>query len=108
MDARSLGALIALFERAVGIYGELVDVNAYHQPGVEAGKQAAAEVLVLQRALFDALTDEASGCAAVAVRAGVDPADAWPVLRHLAANRSDVRMLGAPDPADARFTRGGA
>lgn len=45
LDAQSLGALIALFERAVGIYAELVDINAYHQPGVEAGKKAAAEVL---------------------------------------------------------------
>ncbi len=47
LDERSLGALIALFERAVGIYAELVDVNAYHQPGVEAGKLAAAELVSL-------------------------------------------------------------
>jgi glucose-6-phosphate isomerase len=26
--------LIALYERAVGFYATLVDVNAYHQPGV--------------------------------------------------------------------------
>lgn len=56
-DERSLGALIALFERAVGLYGELIDVNAYHQPGVEAGKQAAAEVLALQARLEDLLAD---------------------------------------------------
>jgi glucose-6-phosphate isomerase len=31
-----VGALIALYERAVGFYGSLVRVNAYHQPGVEA------------------------------------------------------------------------
>ncbi len=48
VDAWHLGALIALFERAVGLYAELVDVNAYHQPGVEAGKKAAAEALALQ------------------------------------------------------------
>ncbi|HEX5175782.1 MAG TPA: glucose-6-phosphate isomerase, partial [Chthoniobacteraceae bacterium] len=28
-----VGALIALYERAVGFYGSLVNVNAYHQPG---------------------------------------------------------------------------
>ena len=39
----SVGALIALYERAVGLYAELVNVNAYHQPGVEAGKKAATE-----------------------------------------------------------------
>ena len=43
----SVGALIALYERAVGFYGSLVNVNAYHQPGVEAGKKAAASVLKL-------------------------------------------------------------
>ncbi|RWR92489.1 glucose-6-phosphate isomerase 1, chloroplastic [Cinnamomum micranthum f. kanehirae] len=41
---RSVGALIALYERAVGIYASLVNINAYHQPGVEAGKKAAGEV----------------------------------------------------------------
>src|SRR5262249_336971 len=44
-----VGALIALFERAVGLYAELIDVNAYHQPGVEAGKAAANAVVKLQR-----------------------------------------------------------
>jgi len=48
LDARALGVLIALYERAVGFYASLIHVNAYHQPGVEAGKKAAAEVLALQ------------------------------------------------------------
>lgn len=30
---RSAGALVALYERAVGIYASLVNINAYHQPG---------------------------------------------------------------------------
>ncbi len=51
LDAPTLGALIALHERAVGIYAHLVGVNAYHQPGVEAGKLAAAEVLELMARL---------------------------------------------------------
>jgi glucose-6-phosphate isomerase len=55
LDARSLGALIALFERAVGYYGELVNINAYHQPGVEAGKKAAAALLDLQARLEQAM-----------------------------------------------------
>jgi len=46
-----LGGLIALFERAVGLYASLIGVNAYHQPGVEAGKKAAADVLELSRDL---------------------------------------------------------
>lgn len=44
----SVGMLIALFERAVGIYASLVNINAYHQPGVEAGKRAANQVIELQ------------------------------------------------------------
>jgi len=31
---RTVGALIALYERAVGIYASLVNINAYHQPGM--------------------------------------------------------------------------
>ncbi len=57
LTPQSLGALIALFERAVGFYGELIDVNAYHQPGVEAGKKAATSILELQSRIEDLLTD---------------------------------------------------
>uniref|UniRef100_A0A0D9XEL8 Glucose-6-phosphate isomerase n=1 Tax=Leersia perrieri TaxID=77586 RepID=A0A0D9XEL8_9ORYZ len=46
---RAVGALVALYERAVGIYASLININAYHQPGVEAGKKAAGEVLALQK-----------------------------------------------------------
>ncbi len=49
VSPQSVGALIALYERAVGLYASLVDINAYHQPGVEAGKKAAAGALALQR-----------------------------------------------------------
>jgi len=48
IDARSIGTFIALYERAVGFYASLINVNAYHQPGVEAGKKAAGLVIQLQ------------------------------------------------------------
>ena len=48
VEARTVGGLIALFERAVGLYAGLLEINAYHQPGVEAGKKAAASILALQ------------------------------------------------------------
>ncbi|KAG8369184.1 hypothetical protein BUALT_Bualt15G0124800 [Buddleja alternifolia] len=54
---RSVGALVALYERAVGIYASLVNINAYHQPGVEAGKKAAGEVLALQKRVLAVLND---------------------------------------------------
>ncbi|CAO2834465.1 unnamed protein product [Amaranthus hypochondriacus] len=56
---RAVGAMIALYERAVGLYASLVNINAYHQPGVEAGKKAAAEVLALQKRVL-AVLNEAS------------------------------------------------
>jgi len=87
VDAATLGALIALFERTVSFYASLVDVNAYHQPGVEAGKKAASAVLALQRALVKALDEGASGTAEeLAATLGADAKDAFHVLRHLAAN----------------------
>ena len=55
VDAFTVGALIALFERAVGLYANLVNINAYHQPGVEAGKKAAASILDLKNRIQDLL-----------------------------------------------------
>lgn len=56
---QSVGMLIALFERAVGFYATFVGINAYHQPGVEAGKKAAAGILKLQTRIVDFLKEKA-------------------------------------------------
>ena len=53
---RSVGLLIALFERAVGFYASMVNINAYHQPGVEAGKKAAGNVIAIQNAITQLLS----------------------------------------------------
>jgi glucose-6-phosphate isomerase len=45
---KAIGVLIALYERAVGFYASLTNINAYHQPGVESGKRAANRILSLQ------------------------------------------------------------
>ena len=55
LNCLTLGALIALFERAVSFYAELVDINAYDQPGVEAGKKAAAEIIDYQKKVTEIL-----------------------------------------------------
>ena len=39
-----LGMLIALYERAVACYAELIDINAFHQPGVQAYKLASGKI----------------------------------------------------------------
>ena len=51
----AIGGLIALFERAVGLYASLVGINAYHQPGVEAGKKAASAILAVRKAVTEQL-----------------------------------------------------
>jgi len=53
VDARSVGMLIALYERAVGYYATMIGINAYHQPGVEAGKKAAARILAVRKQVED-------------------------------------------------------
>ena len=58
IDERQMGGLIALFERTVGLYASLIGINAYHQPGVEAGKKAAGEVLSLKRELLRKMSEE--------------------------------------------------
>jgi len=109
LDAYTFGGLVALFERAVGIYGELLDLNAYHQPGVEAGKQAAAGVLDAQRALVAALGSDALGATELAARVGSqDAALCWRILRRLSACPGrGVQRLAGPTPADDRFCAGG-
>jgi glucose-6-phosphate isomerase len=85
-----VGALIALYERAVGFYASLVNVNAYHQPGVEAGKKAAADVLGLQSKIVAVLAEGSSPMeiADLASKAGVpdEVENVYKIVRHLAAN----------------------
>jgi len=90
LDAKSVGALIALYERAVGLYATLVNINAYHQPGVEAGKKAAGSVLDIQAGVLDALADsEPMDAEQIAAKVG-SPEQVetiYHVLEHLAANK---------------------
>ena len=51
----TVGMLIALYDRAVGLYASLVNINAYHQPGVEAGKKAASKMLQIKAEILKVL-----------------------------------------------------
>jgi len=100
VDARTVGGLIALFERAVGLYASLIGINAYNQPGVEAGKKAAAGVLSLQGKVLAALSGAPKTVEQIAAALGA--ADAAEticlLLEHLAANgRARLVQAGAPD-----------
>lgn len=98
VNPRTIGALIALYERAVGLYASLVNINAYHQPGVEAGKKAAASVIDLQRQVLNALKDaeEPMELATLADRTGaVDQLETvYKIVRHLAANHRGISLQG--------------
>lgn len=94
VDAWNLGALIALFERAVGLYASLVDLNAYHQPGVEAGKKAARQILDLLRQITGALTDTPVPADALAARLGADPVEVFYLLERLVVNGRASRSPG--------------
>ncbi|WP_026087390.1 glucose-6-phosphate isomerase [Chlorogloeopsis fritschii PCC 9212] len=98
VNSRTVGALIALYDRAVGLYASLVNINAYHQPGVEAGKKAAAAILELQKRVVEVLQSaktplsleeiaQKSGCA--------DQIESiYMIVRHLHANGRGVVLQG--------------
>jgi glucose-6-phosphate isomerase len=104
VDARTIGALIALFERAVGYYASLVNINAYHQPGVEAGKKAAATVLELQRKSRAALSSTPRSADEIARAIGTPDAveTIFNVLEHLAAN-GRARIVARGRPGEIQF-----
>jgi glucose-6-phosphate isomerase len=95
---RSVGALIALYERAVGLYASLVHINAYHQPGVEAGKKAAASVLALQIQVVDSLKRAGQPLSLEQLAAKVGATDQietiYKILRHLDANGRGITLQG--------------
>jgi len=51
VNEESLGMVIALYERAVAFYAELININAFHQPGVAAYKDASGQVNDVNRQL---------------------------------------------------------
>jgi glucose-6-phosphate isomerase len=106
VDARVVGALIALFERAVGLYASLIGVNAYHQPGVEAGKKAAASVLALQTKINAALVATPQNSDQIATRVGAeDQAETvYLLLEHLAAN-GRARASSDDKPGNVTFSK---
>ena len=92
VNSKTVGLLIALFERAVGFYANLVHINAYHQPGVESGKKAAANVLAIQKKITDFLKSNLNQSFTVdAVSKAIGEEEeietVFKILEHLAANK---------------------
>ena len=104
VNAFNLGILIALYERAVGFYGSLVNVNAYDQPGVEAGKKAAGKLLELQKRVTEQLVIGKGNTAEEIGRSiGADPEDVFYVLRHLASNDRNIKIVPSETTVDDGF-----
>jgi glucose-6-phosphate isomerase len=103
VSPRSLGMLIALYERVVGLYATLIGINAYHQPGVEAGKKAAGGVIALKQKITGALK-AAPGkfftAEEIAVQLGADTSaePVYKILEHLAANKNSGVKKRAKTP----------
>ncbi len=106
VDARAIGVLIALFERAVGLYARLVHINAYNQPGVEAGKKAAGVVLELQARVLRVIAAAPQTTEEIAAAAGApDAAEAvYLILEHLAAD-GRIKAVAGGGPETATFSR---
>jgi len=104
VSARMVGALIALYDRAVGFYATLVNVNAYHQPGVEAGKKAAAAVLALQLRVRAGLSATEKTAGEIATELSEEPEAVFHALTHLAANDGKVRRVAGGAPGRQTFS----
>ena len=101
---KMVGALIALYERAVSLYASLVNINAYHQPGVEAGKKAAADVLDIQNKVRQVLSEAGSALSIAEIADKMDAVDKieniYKIVRHLDANDRGVKIEGNASEPD--------
>lgn len=108
VDEFSIGLLIALFERAVGFYASFVNINAYDQPGVEAGKQAADRILAIQKSLSDFFSGHADARALSMIEVCRDTdlvgheEIVFQILRRWAANGKGS-MTNVHRPGDAQY-----
>jgi glucose-6-phosphate isomerase len=108
LDAYYLGCLVALYERAVSFYAGLININAYHQPGVEAGKAAAGEFLEILSKVETQLQScpgQPVSVEEMAAAISADPEETFHALWHLAANRTAVTVKPGANPIEDRFTR---
>ncbi|MGF1576650.1 MAG: glucose-6-phosphate isomerase [Cyanophyceae cyanobacterium] len=109
VDPRSVGALIALYERAVGLYASLININAYHQPGVEAGKAAAGTVLDLQHKMLMTVSSSQGSLTLAELAAQLGTPDQvetlYLIARHLDANQRSIQLIGDPaQPGSLRIS----
>ncbi len=111
LTPKTLGALIALYERAVSFYATLVNINAYHQPGVEAGKKAAAQVIDIKKKILtckEFANSKESALSAEGIANKINCAEevetVFKILEHLSANKyAKVSRIGNANVAEIKF-----
>jgi glucose-6-phosphate isomerase len=109
LDARSIGVLIALYERAVGFYASLVNINAYHQPGVEAGKKMAGTLIALQRDVLACLRNDSgkpftADEVAKAINAEENTESVFKILEHMSANGDhQITKIPAKNAIESKY-----
>ena len=88
-----------------------MNINAYHQPGVEAGKRAAEQVIAAQSQILSYLSDHvgkefsSEALAAVLSDAASDPETVYRILMHLSANPDRrIRRNAGCCPKSIQFT----
>ena len=102
LNEASLGALIALLERTVSLTAELLDINAYDQPGVEAGKIEARAQLATMKLIEAKLDSTAETARELASRTGLETATVWRICHHLS-GQGRAKLMPAKSPSQDRF-----
>lgn len=105
IDAYHLGVLIALYERTVSFYATMVHINAYHQPGVEAGKKAANTILQIQATALEHLKSHPQPQTVLEIAASIQTQDfetLFKLLEHLSTNKR-LQRTEADDPHQNRY-----
>ncbi len=106
VSAYYIGMLIALFERTVGFYASLININAYDQPAVEFGKKAAGGLISLKNSAKELLSSkrgEYMTACEMAKQLDSEPEDIFRLMLHLAANDEELRMKEAAPISESSF-----
>ena len=106
VSAYYIGMLIALFERTVGIYANLININAYDQPAVEFGKKAAGGLISLKNSAKELLLSKKGSymtACEIADELNADAEDVFRLMLHLSANDDAVDIQVSDEIADSSF-----
>ena len=106
VNAFYVGALIALYERAVGFYGSLVNINAYVSPASKRARKRRANCCSSRSKCARSFPVKSKTAEEIARSIDADPEDVFHLLRHLASNDARIKVAAGDEAADDRFSLG--